>query len=105
MFDGLGLKLALFLAPLLVGVFAAWRAFLKGKLLGINDIFLWAVGRWFDRLLSVSVNLRRYCRLELRREGTGTLFVPGEHAVTLDIDEMFVTLRLESSRLGARRYT
>ena len=88
------LVVTLVLAPIVISILGivrrhgkAWAAFLvEGACYGL--------GRFVIHSLAARFTLKRYCRLQLKKENQ-YLFVPSRNDVKLEIDRVFVNLTLE----------
>src|SRR4051794_6014606 len=92
--------------PIIVGLSAYLRSRLRRQGLGVIDALMWPFSKRIRTTVTSLVNLRRYCRLALAAPGTQTLHVPGSReTTTLQTDDAFISLRLESATSGRRTFS
>jgi len=94
----------LLLAPAGLAILGALRIFLKRLGLDITDAVLWVVRRKTRRIVSIAVNMRRYCKLALNASGTEYLHVPGVRDTVVKTDDIFVELSMEQTTNVTRMY-
>ena len=104
-FTGRFSLVAALVAPPVLALIIAARSFIKHQVLAAFDAVTWLISRKLNRTLSVSVNMRRYCRLLSNNPDNQHMSVPGARDITLKVDDMFVNLHLESATRDLRTVT
>jgi hypothetical protein len=59
----------------------------------VEGVLYW-ISRYITRSMAAQLTLKRYCRLQLKSDNR-FLYVPSRFDIKLDVDDIFVTLRLE----------
>lgn len=90
--------IAILLSPLIFRLARKAASFVGKWAAKLLDATLWLISHYLETSISATVNMKRYCKIELERPENKYLLVPGREVVSLETDSIYVPLTLETGR-------
>lgn len=107
-FENLGITkfvITVVLLPILAALILVIKRFIKDTAIYVFEGIAYFLGRALRAPIAAKLTLKHYARLVLENENNKFLHVPSSLDISLDIDQVFVTLSLELSGSERKTYT
>jgi hypothetical protein len=99
-FDWKSSALTVLVLPVAYFILRKGREFTKRNAEAVVNAVFWFGDRFIAESISTRMSLKRYCRVQLDKENTKYLPVPGSRGVALQTDSVYIPLQLESAERG-----